>query len=344
MIADNRLAEQASWDKNLLAEQFKELLEVDLDFDLEATGFEVAEIDVLIEGGSPEVRGNSDPADDLPESKPVGVTKAGDLWLAGPHRIYCGNSVNSESYSLLMESRRAAIVVIDPPCNSKIGVNVDCSQIPSDEMTAAEFTSFLAQVMQGCALHCVDGSLLYAFTDWQRMQVLLAAGKQSHSELFEVCVWVKTNGGRGSPYRSQHELIFVFKKEGHCHGLQTGQHGRSRTNVWHYRDVDPRRRSKGKVTLPASHPPTKPVALIADAIMDCTSLRDVVLDPFLGSGTTVIAAELAGRLCYGTELDPKNVDTIIRRWQSFTGLFATLEGSGRTFAELEQEAGNEQQG
>jgi DNA modification methylase len=336
MIADNKLAESATWDNSLLAKHFKSLAEVELDFSLDVTGFEVPEIDLLIEGISPGLKGNSDPADDLPDNNPVRVTRAGDLWHAGPHRIYCGNSLNSDSYSLLMASRRAAMVVTAPPCT--IGVNAASSQMPSGEMTEVEFTNFLAQVMEQCALHSVDGSLQYAIADWRLMPELLAAGKQIDAELINVCVWVKNNGGEGSPYRSQHELIFVFKcGKSHSNNLQVGQHGRCRTNVWHYRNVDSFCRTTEEGNPLELQP--KPVALVADAIMDCTSLRDVVLDPFLGSGTTVIAAERTGRVCYGTEADPQSVDSIIRRWQAFTGQSATLERSGRTFGELEQEAG-----
>jgi len=351
MIADNRLAEQASWDEKLLAEQLRDLFEVDLDFDVEATGFEVGEIDVLLEGGWPKVKADADPADDLPESKPVGVTRAGDLWLAGPHRIYCGNALDPDSYLALMESRRAAMVFTDPPFNVKIdghatglgSIRHRDFHMASGEMTDAEFADFLAQFMQHCAFHTVDGSLHYAFMDWRHMPELLAAGKQVYSELKNVCVWVKDNGGMGSLYRSQHELIFVFKsgKERHRNNVQLGQYGRYRTNVWHYPGVNSFSRSTEEGNLLELHPTVKPVALVADAIMDCSVRRDIVLDPFLGSGTTVIAAERTGRVCRGIELDPRYVDTVIRRWQKFTGMFATHARSGRTFNEIEREAASE---
>jgi DNA modification methylase len=350
IIADNRLAEQASWDEKLLGEQLKELLEVELDFDLEATGFEVGEIDVLVEGVSPEVKGNSDPADDLPQIKPVEVTRAGDLWLAGPHRICCGSSLNPDSYSVLMKTGRAAVVFMDPPFNVEIdGHAARPGTIPPrnaqrafGEMTEAEFTDFLTQVMQRCVFCSVDGSLHYAFMDWRHMPELLAAGKQVYSELMSVCVWVKDHSGGGSPYRSQHELILVFKKgkQSHRNNVQLRHQERCRTNVWHYRGVKPFCHSSDAGNLPELHPTVKPVALVAEAIMDCTSRGDIVLDPFLGSGTTLIAAERTSRVCYGIELDPQYVDTIVRRWQAITGQSARLESSGRTFAELEQEVGN----
>jgi DNA modification methylase len=347
MIADNRLAELASWDETLLAEQLKELCDLELDFDLEATGFEVGEIDVLIEGASPVAQGDSDPADDVPESKSVAVTRPGDLWLAGSHRIYCSNSLNPESYLKLMNSCRATMIFTDPPFNVKIdghagglgAIRHRNFQMACGEMTEAEFTDFLAQVFQRCAFHSIDGSLHYIFMDWRHMPELLAAGKRVYSELKCVCVWVKDNGGMGSLYRSQHELIFVFKRgrEGHRNNVQLGQYGRYRTNVWTYPGLNSFSRRTDEGNLLALHPTVKPVALVADAIMDCTSRRDIVLDPFLGSGTTVISAERTGRVCYGIELDAQYVDTIVRRWQKFTGLSATNADSDRSFNEIEKE-------
>ena len=354
VIADNRLAEQASWDEKLLAEQFRELCEVELDFDLEATGFELGEIDVLIEDVSPKAKDSSDSADELPKPTSVGVTRAGDLWLAGAHRIYCANSLNPDSYSALMKSHRAAAVVTDPPSEVNIGVHAAGLETACDrnlqtlagETPESEFTDFLCQVMKLCGLHSVDGSLNYVFMDWRHMAELLAAGRRVHSELKSVCVWLKEKGGMmGSPYRNQHELIFVFKsgKESHRNDVQSGQHGRHRTNVWRYPGANSLSRSTDEGDLLESHRAV-PVALVADAILDCTSGRDIVLDPFLGTGTTVIATERTGRVCHGIELNPRSVDTIVRRWQAFTGQSAKLESSGRIFAELEQEAGNEHKG
>lgn len=351
MIADNRLAEQATWDPNLLAVQLKELCDVELDFDLEATGFEVGEIDVLLEAASPEVKGTSDPADDLPETSPGTVTREGDLWLLGPHRVYCGNSLLPESYSVLMESRLATMVFTDPPFNVKIpghamglgAIHHKNFRMAFGEMTKSEFTDFLAKIMRRCALHSVRGSLHYLFMDWRHLSEILTAGDQVYSELKNVCVWVKDNGGMGSLYRSQHEFVFVFKngKESHRNNIQLGQYGRYRTNVWSYAGVNSFSRATNEGNLLELHPTVKPVALVADAIKDCTSPRDLVLDPFLGSGTTVIAAERTGRVCFGIELDARYADTIVRRWQAFTGLSATHCVSGRTFVEREQEAGNE---
>lgn len=351
-IADNRLAENSTWDEHLLSEQIKILAEAELDFSLEVTGFEVSEIDLMIEGIAPEVAAESDPGDELPPlQKTTSVSRAGDLWLLDRHRVFCGNSLNASCYAALMQARQAALVFTDPPFNVKIAghatglgsVQHKNFRMASGEMTASEFTDFLAQALKLSAANTVDGSLHYVFMDWRHMQEVLAAGKQVYSELKNLCIWVKDNGGMGSLYRSQHELVFVFKsgKESHRNNVQLGQYGRYRTNVWNYPGVNSFSRSTEEGNLLELHPTVKPVALVADAIMDCSARGDIVLDPFLGSGTTMIAAERTGRICYGIELDPAYVDTIIRRWQSFTGLEATHAASSRRFSELEKEAADE---
>lgn len=348
MIADNRLAEQASWDNKLLGEQLKALSEVELDFDIEAIGFETAEIDLLIEGTEPAVQAEDDPADELPEPlASAQVSKPGDMWLLKHHRVYCGNSLNECSFLTLMQGRLADVVISDPPYNLSVNQVTGLGTIQhrnfkmaAGEMTEAEFTDFLTQVCNLLAKHTVDGSIHFLFMDWRHIGEIQQAGKQVYSELKNVCVWVKDNGGMGSLYRSQHELVFVFKsgQNKHRNNVQLGQYGRYRTNIWNYPGVNSFSRATSEGDLLSFHPTVKPVALVADAIMDCSARGDIVLDPFMGSGTTVIAAERTGRVCYGIELDPIYVDTIVRRWQSFTGLVATHAVSGRSFAELEQEA------
>jgi DNA modification methylase len=333
MIADNKLTENSLWDDRLLAEQLKLLSQVELDFSLDVIGFEMGEIDVMIEGIEPAMVGENDPADVLPDSlDAVEVTQDGDLWILGRHRVLCGNSLDSKSYFELMEGRRATTVIADVPYNVKISKHASGLgaiqhknfKMASGEMSEAEFTVFLTQVFCLLACHSIDGSLHYMFIDWRHLRELLAAGKQAYSELKAMCVWVKDNGGMGSLYRSQHELIFVFKcgKESHRNNVQLGKHGRYRTNVWHYPGVNSFSRTTDEGNLLALHPTVKPVALVADAIMDCSARGDIVLDPFLGSGTTVIAAERTGRICHGIELDPSYVDTAIRRWQNLTRLSA----------------------
>jgi DNA modification methylase len=211
------------------------------------------------------------------------------------------------------------------------------------EMSRAEYTDFLHRVCNLMARFSRDGSIHFICMDWRHVGELSDAGREAYSELKNICVWVKDNGGMGSFYRSQHEFVFVFKRgnSSHRNNIRLGQFGRYRTNVWRYPGANSFSRSTEEGNLLALHPTVKSAALVADAIMDCSARGDIVLDPFVGSGTTVIAAERTGRICYGIELDPLYVDTTVRRWQAFTGLSAAHAISGRSFADLEQEAGNE---
>ncbi|MFL6387934.1 MAG: site-specific DNA-methyltransferase [Terriglobales bacterium] len=345
MIADNRLTENATWNQSLLAEQFKELSELELDFSLEVTGFEMGEIDVMIEGLDPNA---DEPAKELPvQADGPEVCQLGDLWLLGSNRVCCGNSLDGASYRELMQDQQAAMVFTDPPYNVVIDGHVGGNgsiqhrefAMASGEMTEEQFTAFLAQACKLLAANSTDGSLHFVCMDWRHITELMLAGKQAYTEFKNLCVWAKDNGGMGSLYRSQHELVFLFKhgKASHCNNVQLGQFGRYRSNVWNYPGVNSFSRSTEEGNLLALHPTVKPVALVADAILDCSRRGDIVLDAFLGSGTTVIAAEKTGRRCFGIELDPRYVDTIIRRWQAFTKLEARHAQSGKSFAELEAE-------
>jgi DNA modification methylase len=351
MIADNRLTENAAWDGRLLAEQLKALSEVELDFSLEATGFEMGEIDVMIEGLSPATDGAQDPADEFPdETNKVQVSRLSDLWQLDKHRVLCADATELSSYVELMAGQKGAVAFSDPPYNVRIDGHATGlgktrhSEFPmaSGEMTEAEFTDFLTSALTCLAGASIDGSIHFVCMDWRHMNELLVAGRHVYRELKNLCVWAKDNAGMGSLYRSQHELIFVFKngKGSHRNNVQLGQFGRYRTNVWQYPGVNSFSRSTDEGNLLAMHPTVKPVAMVADAIMDCSARGDIVLDGFLGSGTSVIAAERTGRVCYGLELDPAYVDTIVRRWQAFTGKSAIHLQSGRTFNEIEQEIDN----
>lgn len=280
----------------------------------------------------------------------VPVTKPGDLWVLGRHRLLCGDALSEDSYSKLMQGRRAEAVICDPPYNDPIdGYVAGFGKIhhpefamASGEMNKAEFTDFLFKTVQNLALNSVVGSLHYLCQDWRHVPELLAASSRVYSEFKALCIWVKPSGGQGSLYRSRHELVFVFKngKAKHRNNIQLGLYGRYRTNVWEYPRVNSSAQN-GEEQLSGIHPTIKPTAMIADAILDCTSRNDMVLDPFLGSGTTVIAAERTGRICYGMELDPSYVDACIRRWQTFTVKTAVHEKSGQSFAELEHEVTRE---
>ncbi len=351
IIADNRLAEKASWNEQLLAEELKALCELELDFDLDATGFEIGEIDVLVEGLTP--ADGPDPADSLPEDQQsVPVTKPGDLWLLRRHRVLCGNTLHEASFRLLMEGRKAAMVFVDPPYNVPIvghatglgAIRHRDFAMAAGEMSKSEFTDFLLRACDLLARYSDRGSIHYVCIDWRHIREAHDAGHQAYSELKNLCVWVKDNAGMGTFYRSQHELIFAFKsgEESHRNNFQLGQFGRYRTNVWNYPGVNSFSRKTEEGNLLELHPTVKPVALVADAIMDVSARADIVLDSFAGSGTTLIACERTGRTCYGMELDPLYVDTIVRRWQKFTGLSATNSASGRSFKELEKEVANEQ--
>jgi DNA modification methylase len=347
-IADNRLTEIATWNEKLLAEQLKELSELELDFSLEATGFTMGEIDLRIEGmGEPE-EGNADPADAPPELSPgPPVTRAGDLWLLDRHRVYCGNALDRAAYRALMQGEKASMVFTDPPYNVPIAGHASGLGrtrhgdfvMACGEMTEAQFTDFLTEACILLARHSAVGSLHFVCMDWRHIDEILAAGREAYDELKNLCVWVKSNAGMGSLYRSQHELIFVFKhgKAAHRNNVQLGQYGRHRSNVWHYPNISAFGRGGEEGNLLALHPTVKPVALVADAMLDASARGEVVVDAFLGAGTTLIAAERTGRRCFGLELDPLYVDVTVRRWQAYTGDKARHATSGRLFDDMAAE-------
>ena len=341
-LADNKLAENAGWDEALLAQELRYLTEIEVDFNVEITGFEVAEIDLLIEGAG---TGEGDPkADQIPETPlPEKVTVgAGDLWELGAHRLLCGNATEGKSYERLMAGQKAQMVITDPPYNVPIDGHV-CGlgtikhrdfQMASGEMSREQFTEFLETAFSNLAKHSVDGSIHFIFMDWRHLPEILAAGQRAYGELKQLCVWVKSNAGMGSFYRSQHELIPTFKSgtAPHINNFELGQHGRHRSNIWTYAGVN----SLGPDRLDElrMHPTVKPVALVADAILDCSKRGGIILDPFAGSGTTVIAAERTGRSAYAMELEPRYVETAIHRWQDYTGEQAIHAETGRTLAEM----------
>ena len=345
MIADNRLTEIATWDDRLLAQQLKDLSLLGLDFSLEVIGFEMGEIDLRIASLEDMPEQADDPADAVPElSLGPPVSKLGDLWVLGHHRISCGNALDPDAFAALMGEERAAMVFTDPPYNVPIdghasglgAIHHRPFPMASDEMDEAEFAAFLGQSCRNLAAFSADGSLHYVCMDWRHLGELLAAGREAYGELKNLCVWVKDNAGMGSFYRSQHELVLVFKqgRGSHRNNVQLGQFGRNRSNVWRYPGVNSFARCSEEGNPLALHPTVKPAAMVKDAILDCSARGDIVLDAFLGSGTTVIAAERIGRRCYGLDLDSAYVDTTIRRWQALTGESAHHAVSGRSFDDL----------
>lgn len=344
-IADNRLTDCSTWDERLLAEQLKELSEADLDFDLEAIGFDMPEIDLRIQG----LGELSDEPESLAETAAVegpAVSVLGDVWQLGAHRIVCGSALEPATYEALLGADRAALVFTDPPYNVPIAGHVSGKgsiqhrefAMASGEMSRQEFTTFLSQFLGAAKSRCVDGALIYACMDWRHLRELIDAGDAQQLQLKNLAVWDKGCGGMGSLYRSQHELVFVFKAGSapHTNNVQLGRFGRNRSNVWAYPGVNSFARSTGEGNLLALHPTVKPVALVADVLLDASDRGDRVLDPFLGSGTTVIAAEQTGRAAVGIELDPRYVDTAVRRWQRLTGHAAVHAVTGEAFDAVAQ--------
>jgi DNA modification methylase len=344
VLADNRLAEKAGWDREILAIELQAL--VDLEFDVEITGFSTADIDIVLDEAAEATGKPPGPEDDVPDLPADGaaISRAGDVWALGPHRLLCGSALDATSYESLMAHDRAEMVFTDPPYNVPIDGHVSGLgrvqhrefAMASGEMTEDEFTVFLQTVFGCLADHSAAGSIHFVCMDWRHMWEALRAGRAVYSELKNLAVWNKTNGGMGSFYRSKHELVFVWKSgtAPHVNNFELGQHGRYRTNVWDYAGINTMR--PGRMDELAMHPTVKPVALVADAIKDCSRRNGIILDPFLGSGTTVIAAERTGRRACGIEIDPAYVDVAVRRWQSYTGKTATLLATGQTFEEVEE--------
>lgn len=318
MLADNKIALNAGWDPELLAAAIRELFIEDVEFEAEDIGFETAEIDGLLDAQP------SDPVDDDDTSPLVGdtVTRSRDVWLLGPHIVICGNALQALTYELLLGVDRAQLTITDPPYNVKIGGHVSGLgkhqhaefAMASGEMSRGQFTAFLTAAFVLAARYSVKGALAMSFMDWRHLSEILAAGDAAFAELMNLCVWKKTNAGMGSFYRSQHELCLVFKAiaGAHINNIELGRFGRYRTNVWEYAGANSFGRSRDADL--ADHPTVKPVCMIADAIKDCSKRGGLVLDPFGGSGTTLLAAQRTGRRARLIELEPGYVDVTIRRW------------------------------
>lgn len=344
MLADNKLALNAGWDREILAIELQAL--VDLEFDVEVTGFSLAEVDFALDDAreaSPD--GPRSPEDFIPETGGIPVTRAGDIWLLGRHRLLCGDTRDAGAIDRLMAGGRADLVFTDPPYNVAIDGNV-CGlgsvkhrefAFASGEMSESEFTIFLADTLGNMARVMRDGAIAFVCMDWRHMGELLTAGSRAFTELKNLVVWNKTNGGMGAFYRSKHELVFVFKQGSaqHTNSFGLGETGRYRTNVWDYAGISSIGANRSEEL--AMHPTVKPVALIADAIRDCSRRGEIVLDGFGGSGSTLIAAEQTGRCARLVEYDPIYCDTIVRRWQTYTGKQAVLEATAACFDDVGEE-------
>ncbi len=332
ILADNKIALNAGWDGELLAIELEELSELTIEdsFDIEITGFETGEIDIVLDDHQEPAPSNAD--DTIPEPLDRSISRRGDLWVLGRHRLLCGDARDLDTCGRLFDGERAQLVMTDPPYNVRVQGHVGGrgktmhKEFPfaSGEMSDAEFETFLTESLRVMIAYALDGTLLYVFMDWRHIELLLKVGRALELELKNVCVWNKTSPGQGSFYRSAHELVVVLLKPGasSTNNVQLGKFGRNRSNVWTFPGVNTFTTGKGDDL--ALHPTVKPVSMIAEAIKDASKRGQIVFDPFLGSGTTLLAAEKTGRRCYGIEYEPGYVDTAIRRWQQMTGKDAVL--------------------
>ena len=340
VIAHNRLAELAGWDRDLLKIELGELIEID--YQVEVTGFATGEIDMMLDGATePTVS----PDDQIPDIAPgPAVSRVGDVWNMGAHRLLCGNALEAAAYERLMDGALAQMVFMDPPYNVPIAGHVSGLGkvqhrefvMASGEMSRDSFIQFLETALGQTGKACQDGAIVFVCMDWGHTPEILAAAAPTFGAPKQLCVWAKDNAGMGTFYRSGHELVWVFKKgtAPHINNFGLGEHGRYRTNVWRYPGISSLGAKRAEQL--EMHPTVKPMALVADAIRDCSKRHGVILDPFAGSGTTILAAERTGRIARAIELDPHYVDVILRRWQAVTGESPTLNASGQSFSELEQ--------
>ena len=344
-LADNKIAIKAGWDRSVLATELPELADllVEEGLDVAVTGFEPAEIDQI----TADFEQANDPDDDINPgwlNKPI-VSVMGDIWELGPHRLVCGDAREGAHLDRLLQGERPSVAFMDPPYNRRVSQIGGRGRIKhaefamaSGEMSRDGFVAFLADALGPAAHASRDGAVHFVCMDWRHVGELLDAGRQVYGETLNIIAWVKANGGQGSFYRSRHELIVVFRVgvTAHLNNIELGRHGRSRSNVWEYAGINSFR--AGRLDELRAHPTAKPVALVADALKDCSRRGDVVLDTFGGSGTTLMAAERVGRRARILEIEPRYVDTTIRRWQSFTGKDAVNAATGRTFEEIAAEA------
>jgi DNA modification methylase len=344
-LADNKIAENAGWDRELLAAELPELAEILVieGLDIAITGFAPVEIDQLTADFEDDP---SDPADTVDPrwATAMPVTKPGELWQLGHHRLLCGDARGAQDLARLMGKAQAAMAFLDPPYNVRIRDIVGRGRVQhaefamaSGELPRADFVEFLKGALAAAAAVSRDGALHFVCMDWRHIGELLEAGGSVYGDMLNLAVWVKSNAGQGAFYRSQHELVSVFRvgEEAHLNNIELGRHGRSRSNVWHYAGINTFR--AGRLDELSCHPTVKPVALVADAMKDCTRRGDIVLDTFSGSGTTILAAERVGRRAYALEFEPRFVDVAVKRWQAFSRRDAIQVETGLTFDEVESQ-------
>lgn len=319
-LADNKIALNAGWDMEVLKLELADLSLPEVDIDLGLTGFSTGEIDVVL--------ADSDDPDDevipaVPENPRV---QPGDIWQLGEHRVACGDGRDAAFLqNVVGVGASIDCAFLDPPYNVKINGHANAKgrhrefAMASGEMNETEFRTFLADTLGACAKVSRSGAVHFICMDWRHMDDVTASVGDIYGDLLNICVWNKSNAGMGSLYRSKHEMIFVYRvgDEAHLNNVELGKHGRNRTNVWDYPSVNSMRGSRREDL--ALHPTVKPVAMVADAYCDVTKQSELVLDIFLGSGTSLIAAERVGRAFRGLDIDPAYVDLAMQRWSDLTG-------------------------
>src|SRR6266513_2801581 len=344
-LADNKIGDTGGWDRERLAIELPALAEILVveGLDVSITGFSPVEIEQLMV----DFEENSSDPDDAIDPKwttAAPVSKPGDLWKLGSHRLLCGDARNADHVARLMGGAHAAMAFLDPPYNVRVRDIVGRGQVKhtefamaSGELSRSDFVAFLKSTLAQAAAHSRDGAVHYVCMDWRHIGELLEAGGAVYDDVLNLAVWVKSNTGQGSFYRSAHELVGVFRvgKAAHLNNVELGRHGRSRSNVWHYAGVNTFR--AGRLDELKCHPTVKPVALVADAVKDCTGRGDIVLDTFCGSGTTILAAERVGRRACTLEIEPRFVDVSVKRWQAFSRRDAIHAETGLTFDEVASE-------
>ena len=319
-LADNKIALNAGWDTEILKLELADLSMPDLEFDLGLTGFSPGEIDVVLAG-------SEDPDDEVIPAVPVSPrVRPGDIWQLGEHRVACGDGRDVEFLQRVVgEGEKVDCAFLDPPYNVKINGHANAKgrhrefAMASGEMSEDEFRTFLSHTLGACAKVSRDGAVHFVCMDWRHMDDVTASVSGIYDELLNICVWNKSNAGMGSLYRSKHEMVFVYRvgSTSHTNNVELGKHGRNRTNVWDYPSVNSMKGSRREDL--ELHPTVKPVAMVADACKDVTRQGELVLDIFLGSGTSLIAAERVGRRFRGLDIDPAYVDLAMQRWSDLTG-------------------------
>lgn len=327
-LADNKIALNAGWDLEILKLEMAEIATLDIDFDLSLMGFASGEIDIVLKAAN-------DPDDEVIPAMPVKPkTSLGDIWILGDHRIGCGDGRNVEFLKRVVgEDAFIDAAFMDPPYNVKINGHANAKGrhrefvMASGEMSDEQFRTFLVETLGAAAAVSRDGAVHYICMDWRHLDDVSAVGRAIYDDLLNICMWNKSNAGMGSLYRSKHEMVFVYRvgSAPHANMVELGKHGRNRTNVWDYPSVNSMAGSRREDL--ALHPTVKPVAMVADAYQDVTRRGDLVFDMFLGSGTSLIAAERTGRRFRGCDIDPAYIDVSVERWAQLTGQKPVLEAA-----------------